>query len=148
MMICSTATYLLKDLLFAFVVPARAHHEVEVPFVRAILTLFSLNRAETGIDAALVAEPPPKEPPDALHVTVEVPATRHNLALDGKWRVLGSRRRELRGGPVRPCSRKIHVPFRVLVRRAHHLREVDNNRLPCNPVDKNIKLIKVSMNQP
>ena len=72
---CSTVTYLLQDLLFALVVPAGAHHEVEVPLVRAVNALFGFNRAETGIDAALVAEPPPEEPPDALHIPVEVPAS-------------------------------------------------------------------------
>ena len=54
----------------------------------AVRALFGGDRAESGIDAALVAKSPPEEPADALHVAVEVPgkrdrrpeATRRNLA--------------------------------------------------------------------
>ena len=80
----SHSTYLFQNLLLALVVPARAHHEVEVPLLSSVRTLFGLERPETGIDVALVAEPPPEEPADALHVAVEVPetvpGTRRNLA--------------------------------------------------------------------
>ena len=118
-----------------------------MPFLRSVHTLLSVDRAETGINAALVSESPPEEPPDALHVTVEVPATRRNLAPDGKQGVLGSRRRELRGGPVRPCSRRIHVPFCVLVRGANHLREVDHDRLAAVAPDEDVELVEVAVDQ-
>ena len=77
----SARTHLFEHLLFARVVPARADHEVEVPFVAAavavaggVLLLLGLDRAESGVEAALVPEAAPEEPPDALHVPVEVPA--------------------------------------------------------------------------
>ena len=67
--------YLFQHLLFTLVVSARTHHEVEVPFLRAVRALFGLDGAETGIDIALVAEPAPEEPPDAFYVAIEVPET-------------------------------------------------------------------------
>ena len=40
------------------------------------------------------------------------------------------------------------APFRVLVRRAHHLREVDNHWLAAVPPDEDVELVKVPVDEP
>ena len=71
-------TYLFEDLLFAFVVPARADHEVEMPLVAVpgVLLLLCLGRAESRVDVTLVSEAPPEKPPNALHVPEGSPSMR------------------------------------------------------------------------
>ena len=41
-----------------------------------------------------------------------------------------------------------HPPFCVLMRRADHLREVDNHRLPAVPPDEDVELVEVAVDEP
>ena len=42
----------------------------------------------------------------------------------------------------------MHVPFCVLVRRADHLREVDDDRLPAVQSDEDVELVEVAVYEP
>ena len=42
----------------------------------------------------------------------------------------------------------MHVPFCIFVRRADHLREVDDDRLPAVPSDEDVELVEVAVDEP
>ena len=145
--------YLFQHLLFTLVVSARTHHEVEVPFLRAVRALFGLDGAETGIDIALVAEPAPEEPPDAFYVAIEVPETVAGSETTApQLSALGKRVDDPRGGRGARWGgthrTTMHAPFCILVRRADHLREVDDDRLPAVPSDEDVELVEVAVDEP
>ncbi len=160
--------HLFQNPLFALVVSASTHHEVQVPRAGAVVcTLLSLDRTESGIDIALVAESALEEPPDAFDVPVEVPKPGRRRAAGSQapqFSVLGNcmcdnptalrppSQTAARGATRRWESaeeeRGGHVPFRVLVRRADHLREVDDDRLAGLAADEDVELVEVAMDEP
>lgn len=78
---------------------------------------------EPWIQIAFVTEPSPEERADALDVTIEVPTSQTTVSIwcphtqNLFWTVTG------------------HAPLCVRVRRANHLREIDNHRFSRGPTD-------------
>lgn len=80
------------------------------------------------IKYALIAEPPAEEPPNTVDVSVEVPE------------------RSVRDFPYR--RQKPGSPLCVLMRRANHLGEINDNWLARYSVYENIEFVEVSVDEP
>jgi len=131
-------TYLFQHLLLAVFESTRSDDDIKaeifaIAFFSTFLTLLPVDCAtEPWIQIALVTEPPSKECANAFDVTIEVPLSRMPLSI---W------------SPRYPEPLSNNAPFRVRVRGANHLREVDNDRLSRGPTYQNVEFVEVSVNE-
>src|SRR5882757_4969514 len=122
--------YLFQQLLLGMFESTRSDDDIETEiFLPTIfstpLALFPVDgTSEPWIQIAFITEPSLEERANALNVTIEVPTSRTPFSIWGP-----STRKS------RPEIATRHAPFRICVRGANHLREVDNDRFSRGPTD-------------